>query len=650
VSNGVSTTEYRSFDAFGRATTSRQTVGGQSYDFTYTYNRAGALTSEAYPSGRIVSTSFDGANRASSVSGSFNSLPTTYASGIAYAPHGGFAAYTMGNQVQRLFSYTSHLQMAGVKDTWNGATLFQLDNSWASVRGNGNNGNLYDQTIVAGGLTFNQHFTYDTLNRVSSAQEGNHWLRNFDYDAFGNMYLTSTGGLQPSPFMPNSSAWFDSKNRLSNAALGITYDKGATGPGNLTAIGGYTFEYDAENRQTKATINGITTTYQYDGDGHRVQKMQGSQTITYVYDAMGELAAEYHSQAADSLLCTTCYVSVDHLGSTRMMTGPQGQIIGLHDYLPFGEEITGVGGRTRLWGATDAVNQKFTAKERDPETGLDYFGARYYGSALGRWTSPDPGNAGSHPSDPQSWNAYSYVRNNPLSLTDPTGFDYSICTNDGNRGQQCSYIANDQAAEAALANPGSGLSASNGNIYSTDENGNQVQIGTYQHFLGPGDMASEGLREDYGFELGAMGLGRGIAGLFEGAAASAARSTVWSLASTVRGGVVEEMLGANLPRTFPVIDVFENGIATSIKSVDLSAASYQAPDVLASKLTSYVDKLASFSGGKLGGAVVDGANITGKVLKLAVPEGASAAQQAVISRVTAAAAQKGVQVVVVTVK
>jgi hypothetical protein len=71
---------------------------------------------------------------------------------------------------------------------------------------------------------------------------------------------------------------------------------------------------------------------------------------------------------------------------------------------------------------------------------------------------------------------------------------------------------------------------------------------------------------------------------------------------------------------------------------------------LASRLSGYVDKLASFSGGSLAGARVAGADIAGRVLKLAVPEGISSAQQAVISRVTAAAAQKGVQVVVVTVK
>jgi len=64
---------------------------------------------------------------------------------------------------------------------------------------------------------------------------------------------------------------------------------------------------------------------------------------------------------------------------------------------------------------------KFTGKERDPESDLDYFVARYYGNALGRFITPDGAFADQHPPDPQSWNLYSYVRNNPLAYLDPTG-------------------------------------------------------------------------------------------------------------------------------------------------------------------------------------------------------------------------------------
>ncbi len=60
----------------------------------------------------------------------------------------------------------------------------------------------------------------------------------------------------------------------------------------------------------------------------------------------------------------------------------------------------------------------FTGKQRDSESGNDYFGARYYGSSMGRFLSPDSG-SDQHPADPHSWNLYTYGRNNPLVTVDP---------------------------------------------------------------------------------------------------------------------------------------------------------------------------------------------------------------------------------------
>ena len=71
--------------------------------------------------------------------------------------------------------------------------------------------------------------------------------------------------------------------------------------------------------------------------------------------------------------------------------------------------------------AMTICDEKFTGKERDAETGLDYFGARYMSSAQGRFTSPDPLLSSGRPDDPQSWNRYAYVSNNPLRYTDPFG-------------------------------------------------------------------------------------------------------------------------------------------------------------------------------------------------------------------------------------
>ncbi len=124
------------------------------------------------------------------------------------------------------------------------------------------------------------------------------------------------------------------------------------------------------------------------------------------------------------------WLIADQLGTPRMILDKTGSLAGVkrHDYLPFGEELlVGQGLRTSgqngLGYSGDNIRQKFTSKERDNETGLDYFGARYYSSSQGRFTSIDPENyqAMLDLTDPQSWNAYSYTNNNPLGRVDPDG-------------------------------------------------------------------------------------------------------------------------------------------------------------------------------------------------------------------------------------
>jgi RHS repeat-associated protein len=115
------------------------------------------------------------------------------------------------------------------------------------------------------------------------------------------------------------------------------------------------------------------------------------------------------------------YYHTDAIGNIRVITDASGNVIERHDYLPFGEECT-----TGACASNPQVGQgepkKFTGKERDAETGLDYFGARYYGSKVGRFTTVDPVYTWQENlTDPQRWNRYAYARNNPLRFVDPDG-------------------------------------------------------------------------------------------------------------------------------------------------------------------------------------------------------------------------------------
>ena len=108
------------------------------------------------------------------------------------------------------------------------------------------------------------------------------------------------------------------------------------------------------------------------------------------------------------------YYHLDALGSVRVVTNETGAVVRRHDDLPFGQEWASTPGETSP--------KMFTRQERDVETGLDYFGARYYRTDIGRFTTTDPAlNVNEALVDPQRWNRYVYVRNNPLRYVDPDG-------------------------------------------------------------------------------------------------------------------------------------------------------------------------------------------------------------------------------------
>lgn len=209
------------------------------------------------------------------------------------------------------------------------------------------------------------------------------------------------------------------------SAKDVAYDAA----GNQTQLGllpgGLTASYDAEGRQTKVEVSGTAVaSYEYDADGRRVKRTGNGPAPYYVYDdAEGQLMAEYGGTAAES---GTLHVVTDQLGSTRVLLDAQGNCKQRIGYAPFGAEVTRNG--QSCYGTAASGMPLFTSKERDAETGLDYFGARYMSGAQGRWTSPDLINLTwdrlGNPSN--TLNKYVYAANNPLKFTDPDGQDITL--------------------------------------------------------------------------------------------------------------------------------------------------------------------------------------------------------------------------------
>jgi hypothetical protein len=141
-----------------------------------------------------------------------------------------------------------------------------------------------------------------------------------------------------------------------------------------------------------------------------------------------------------------------------------------------------------------------------------------------------------------------------------------------------------------------------------------------------------------------------IGALENAAGRGATGASVWALGWATRGQAIERSLGGNLPSSFPVIDKFVDGTATSIKSINLNAATYQNINSLTSRLNGYVDAVANFNGASFSGTVIDSSQITARQLQLAIPStGVSAGQQAAINAAATRAQSLGVGLTVTPV-
>jgi RHS repeat-associated protein len=316
-----------------------------------------------------------------------------------------------------------------------------------------------------------QNYTYDSLDRLKSAVENvtphggsaaQSWKQTYTFDRYGNRRFDFANGNTtfPGPNCPEAicnPTISTSNNRLTST--GWSYDSS----GSTTADPeGRQFTYDAENKQVKVkdSQNQTIGEYFYNGDGLRIKKIVPStgETTIFVYDASGKLVAEYSTIVEPQSTAKTSYLTTDHLGSPRILTDQNGAVISRRDFAPYGEELgvdiplpAGTNGhpaRTTQQGYTaDTIRQKFTGYERDNESELDFAEARYYNPMHGRFTSVDPEGAGAFAENPQTWNAYAYVGNNPVNITDPDGLSWYFNSSIGEAGHYKWYEDNETPAE-----------------------------------------------------------------------------------------------------------------------------------------------------------------------------------------------------------
>ena len=291
---------------------------------------------------------------------------------------------------------------------------------------------------------------YDALNRlVNGAAITGPYANKYacwTYDAYGNqtMEAISSTACNNSP-TPTTWAHYNTNNRITGTGLmpnGLGYDAA----GDVVNDGTNMYEYDAEGRQTG--VLSLTTMeltgYVYDAEGRRIEKVQvqgwntpNPQSVIqdeYLLGLNGEQVTVLDGSgiwqwsnvyAGGKQLATddsagTHFTLTDWLGTKRMQLSEQ--VSGTTATVSVGEQCTSLPFGDGLNCTGSDVNQlHFTGKERDTESGNDYFDARYYASSMGRFLSPDDPILYQDKEDPQTWNLYNYVGNNPLNRVDPNG-------------------------------------------------------------------------------------------------------------------------------------------------------------------------------------------------------------------------------------
>jgi RHS repeat-associated protein len=417
-------------------------VAGPAYSVTATYDLAGNTTSLTYPSGRKVTFSVDNANRLSNAVFAGLGAATannSYYQPNLYAPHGAIASATFGNGLLESVAYNYRLQPAIMElAPFTAPTNRLLYRAYNYIDANNkNNGNVINLSDwLNSGRT--QSFTYDALNRVASAQSAatsgpDAWSQTYQIDAWGNLQQSGTkaflvgGNLKNQVSDPAHPTWYayDAGGNMTSYWNGSSIQNYAYDAANrITAASGFAYTYDVNgNRVRKQTDANNYTEYIYFGSDVLAEKQVtagGAPVWTdYIFAGSKRVARVPVGATVSADWNATEFYHADHLGSATLMTNIGGTIVAnsFTTYLPFGQE----------WNPVATTNHyKFTGKERDPESGLDYFGARYYGSNMGRWMSPDwAANATAVPyanfGDPESLNLYGYVGNRPINTADADG-------------------------------------------------------------------------------------------------------------------------------------------------------------------------------------------------------------------------------------
>ena len=570
VTSSAGTTTY-TFDALSRLATVTDADGGVS---TYTYDAAGNRASVTYPNGNVTSYSYDLLNRLTGVSNetSVGAVLSSYTYTLEADGKRNSVVEADGRQVDYVYDAVNRLTRETVTEP--GPVTTVVDYTYDAV------GNRLTRD-ADGAVTV---YTYDGNDRM--LDDG---TSTYTYDDNGNT-LTRTSGTAVTTY-----AW-DFENQLIGSSAGLDT---------------MAFTYDELGNRVSRNANGVVTRFLVDTNRELSR-------VVLELDAAGSPVVNY--TVGDDLIsqrrgATDSFYHYDGNGSTRQLSDATTAITDEFDFDAFGNLLARTG--------TTENEFLYVGQQLDPNLGFYYLRARYMDPTSGRFISRDPFAGNSF--DPPSLHKYSYALNNPVNVVDPTG-RFGIASIGFNFSIRSILIS------AAISAPFRALEAAK-------DLSEGASLGAVTANLVSGvafDVALGGAIGNlfrFGRSLVAVRSATQTVTAFRAARAS---GSVWNKLPFDRGWAIETLvLGTRwLKPAFPVIDdwVRARGVATSLKSLDLTAASYQTASRLRSAITRSANSLANFNGATFGGVTVAAQDIKKRVLVYAFEQGAVTRAQSKVLR------------------
>ena len=382
---------------------------GGYYHVTASYWAHGALNVlSGLPSMPTITYGVDQEGRASSVSANSGQNPATSTNyNVASQPTG----VTLGSSDSDAFTFDANTgRLAQYKFTIGSTPQSVIGNLTWNANGTLRTLAITDPFNSANSQTCN--YSYDDLARVAGVNCGTVWQQNFTFDPFGNLKKEGNDRFVL--------AYDTTKNRI-DSGQGFSYDTN----GNTTQDNAHAYSWDAEGRPVAIDTIGLT----YDALGRMVEQNRSGSYTQIVYAPGGGKLALMNGQSVSKAFVPlptgaaavynssglSYYRHPDWLGSSRFASTPGRTMYSDLAYAPYGETYAEAGTPDR---SLTGQNQDTIA---DSTTGLYDFMYREY-AQYGRWPSPDPAGLGAvEVTNPQSWNRYAYVSNDPINYIDPLG-------------------------------------------------------------------------------------------------------------------------------------------------------------------------------------------------------------------------------------